>query len=487
MTGLTLSLAGMGTLLLGNSEEIALPTDHDSIGWQPPTEGWTGTASCASAACHGADGSQGAKGCEYSTWKESDPHSRAYDALYSERSLRMARVLWPEEKNPEPWKKTECLVCHTSIESVRDLPNSTTSPESASSNLLYGVGCESCHGPAHDWISAHTTNEWQSLSPDEKEQLGFRNLTQPLARMETCVRCHIGSPSQEVNHDLIAAGHPRLFFNLVGFSESPPTMSDKSYRGKWHWLSRRNPISGSAESRGQELAREWAVSEIVASIASLDLLDHRLKDSTKSNSNWPELAEFNCYSCHHDLSEHDSLSASNVNIPNAVPKSNHLVGQLAWGAWNFATLPSIAKASGLDAERIRTSLDSLRTLILGNNKDRQDAARIVSTLKQYLQREVLPAVEKQPIDASWLKSVRSSLLAEAKSSASNSTWDQAAEWYIAFVVLDRLQQDLSGDESHRMASTPPSGLLFPNGFDSPRGFSPAVLADFLKTVENTKP
>lgn len=487
MAGLTLSLAGMSTLLLGNSDEVTLPMENGSIGWVPPAKGWIGTASCASAACHGADGPQGTKSCEYSTWKESDPHSRAYDVLYSERSLRMARLLWPDDKTPEPWKKSECLACHTSFESARELADPAKSPESASSSLSYGVGCESCHGPARDWIGAHTTDEWRALRPAEKEQLGFRDLTQPLARAETCVRCHTGSPNQEVNHDLIAAGHPRLFFNLVGFSESPPTMGEKSYRGKWHWLSRRNQVSGSEESRGIKLAREWGVGEVVSAIAALDLLDHRLQESGKPNSNWPELAEFNCYACHHDLSEQDGVGGTTFTIPKASAASNPVVGQLAWGAWSFATLPAIAQASGLDAEMIRSSLDKLRKLIPGTDEDRQGALKVVATLKQYLQSVMLPAVENQSIDASWLKSVRSSLLAEAKSSALSSTWDQAAEWYIAFVVLDRLQQDLSNNGDRRIASRAPAGLLFPKGFDSPRDFSPAVLADFLKTVENTNP
>ncbi|MBX9653783.1 cytochrome c family protein [bacterium] len=461
--------------------------ENGSIGWAPPAQGWIGTASCASAACHGADGPQGTKGCEYSTWKESDPHSRAYDALFSERSLRMARVLWPDEKTPEPWKKSECLACHTSFESAKEHADSAKSPDGTSPNPQYGVGCESCHGPARDWIGVHTTNEWQALSPTEKERLGFRNLTQPLARAETCVRCHTGSPNQEVNHDLIAAGHPRLFFNLVGFSESPPTMGDKSYRGKWHWLSRRNPIAGSEESRGIKLAREWAVGEVVAAIASLDLLNHRLNAADKPSSNWPELAEFNCYACHHDLSEHNGMERTTVTIPKASAPSKPVVGRLAWGAWSFATIPSIAEASGLDAEKIRISLETLRRLIPGNDEDRRAAMKVVTTLKQYLQSDLLPAVEMQSINTTWLNSVRGSLIAEAKSSAPSSTWDQAAAWYIAFVVLDRLQQDLLGNEGRRMASSVPSGLLFPKGFDSPRGFSPKMLADFLKTVENTNP
>ena len=488
LAGLTLSLAGASSFLLGSSDEQPIPAERESIGWTPPHEGWMGTASCGASACHGGDGPQGSKGCEYSTWAESDPHARGYQSLFSARSIRIAKALWPNESDPAPWKKSLCLQCHTSFEGLSDTASSPhgTSTNTNSVNPAYGVGCESCHGPAKQWIAAHTTSKWAVLTAAEKEGLGFRDLHQPVSRAETCVRCHIGAGSQQVDHDLIAAGHPRLQFNMVGFSEAPPTASDKSYRGNWHWLYRRNIVN--AESRGTTLAREWTVGEVVSAIASLQLLEYRLQHS--SGSSWPELAEFNCFACHHDLTGQTSITDADFAVTASPPQTKGLrAGQLAWGIWSYSTLVPIAHASGLDAKTIREDLFSIQKLVAGSEDDRRKAAKIAGSMTHLLRFELLPLVERQSFDSEWLSSVRSSLITEAKSSLAHMTWDQAAQWYVAFTVLDRLEKDLStsSPDRERMAARAPEGLRYPAGFDSPRGFSPSVLADFLKTIENAKP
>src|SRR5262249_18308978 len=46
----------------------------------------TGTGSCASAACHNADGPRGSWRSEYGTWINFDPHAQAYSVLYDDRS-----------------------------------------------------------------------------------------------------------------------------------------------------------------------------------------------------------------------------------------------------------------------------------------------------------------------------------------------------------------------------------------------------------------
>src|SRR5262245_21554851 len=60
-----------------------------------------GVASCASTACHNANGPRGSKGSEYPTWAASDPHARAYRVLFEERSVRMAKYLKLPGGRPE--------------------------------------------------------------------------------------------------------------------------------------------------------------------------------------------------------------------------------------------------------------------------------------------------------------------------------------------------------------------------------------------------
>ncbi len=41
-------------------------------------------------------------------------------------------------------------------------------------------------------------------------------------RTEKCLSCHLGSEEKFVDHEMIAAGHPDLFFELDSFSAVMP-------------------------------------------------------------------------------------------------------------------------------------------------------------------------------------------------------------------------------------------------------------------------
>src|SRR5690606_13254844 len=78
------------------------------------------------------------------------------------------------------------------------------------SELTEGVSCEACHGPASGWLQEHLREDWSSGN-------SMRDNHDYVARLEGCVRCHVGSRRadgviRDVNHDLIAAGHPALRF-----------------------------------------------------------------------------------------------------------------------------------------------------------------------------------------------------------------------------------------------------------------------------------
>ena len=54
---------------------------------------------------------------------------------------------------------------------------------------------------------------WTGLSDQQKfDGFGMRPTKDLLARGQACTECHVGLGSTDVNHDLIAAGHPRLNF-----------------------------------------------------------------------------------------------------------------------------------------------------------------------------------------------------------------------------------------------------------------------------------
>jgi hypothetical protein len=67
------------------------------------------------------------------------------------------------------------------------------------------------------------------------------------------VKCHVGSAEADVNHDLIAADHPPLGFEMAAYQAIMPR----------HWTGRDNP------------AKLWAVGQAVAAEAAADLLVER--------------------------------------------------------------------------------------------------------------------------------------------------------------------------------------------------------------------
>src|SRR5262245_14046788 len=167
-----------------------------------------GVASCAAMACHHGNAPRGSKGSEYSTWIAVDPHAKAYRVLYNAESRRMHEALAKDDlalKGKRAHENPLCLRCHGLGDGV---------PQALQAD---GVGCERCHGPAGSWKSTHYLNGFDRATP------GFNDLrTDLVVRAEVCMDCHVGKGGTDVDHDLIAAGHPRLRFEYAGYHASYP-------------------------------------------------------------------------------------------------------------------------------------------------------------------------------------------------------------------------------------------------------------------------
>ena len=57
----------------------------------------------------------------------------------------------------------------------------------------------------------------------------MRDLRDPVRRAENCLTCHLGTADKAVDHEMIAAGHPDLYFELASFTAAMPR----------HWKERR--------------------------------------------------------------------------------------------------------------------------------------------------------------------------------------------------------------------------------------------------------
>ena len=243
---------------------------------------YIGPGSCAATSCHGSVKSVAGSRVlqnEYSTWILQDKHSRAYQALTGDTGERMARILKLSAKAEDSPK---CLACHALY----------TTPEQRGRafEISEGVSCESCHGPASAWLGPHTTRDW----PHEKSvAFGMRDTRNVIHRGELCLECHLGTKEKFVDHEMIAAGHPDLYFELDSFSAVMPR----------HWKVPRESAPGKpVEDPAWPGVRDWATGQAVQLRASMERLAWRANNQRADKKDvWPEYAELSCFACHHSL------------------------------------------------------------------------------------------------------------------------------------------------------------------------------------------
>lgn len=232
---------------------------------------FSGPGSCAASNCHGGVQPKMVVRIaqnEYSIWAARDKHARAYAVLSNPVSVRMGKILALEQP---PNKSDKCLNCHALNAKPEQRAQTFQTIED-------GVSCESCHGPAVGWLGPHTLKNW---THEQSLKLGMYDTRDLAKRTERCLTCHLGTAEKEVDHTMIAAGHPDLTFQLEPFSSAMPR----------HWKPAAN---ASAWLNVQELA----VGQAVQLREALNRLQRR-----SSGANWPEFAEYECFACHHSLTK----------------------------------------------------------------------------------------------------------------------------------------------------------------------------------------
>jgi hypothetical protein len=228
---------------------------------------------------------------EYHTWSEKDKHSQAYKVLTEPRSKRMGELLNIKDVT----KDARCLNCHAA-----NVPAETRQEETF--KISDGVSCDACHGPSSDWIVPHSFKRWRTVPIADKEKLGMIDVRDPVKRSKMCFSCHIGNASEGkvVTHDMYAAGHPPLpGIEVSTFSEQMPR----------HWRYNREKTKKIQEllkvdSSELEQTKLTVLGNVVALRTAMELLHKQTAEQPKGTGEkqtWPELAQFDCYACHHDL------------------------------------------------------------------------------------------------------------------------------------------------------------------------------------------
>jgi Cytochrome c554 and c-prime len=223
---------------------------------------FVGSIGCKSSSCHGGAGE---KRSQYITWSQKDFHTRAYAILLDARSARIGEAV----NIPQAQSSSRCTVCHSPFQSVApDRLASTARPDE-------GVSCENCHGAAEPWLRGHTRTDWTYAT---RISAGMHDLRNLYARANACVACH-----QNVDADLLKAGHPELVFELDSQSinepkhwkEDDPAIGPRSWlvgqavalrESCWHARTDPNPSGLSQET---SLALAWLLAKTTAAIPDL--------------------------------------------------------------------------------------------------------------------------------------------------------------------------------------------------------------------------
>ena len=204
-----------------------------------------GANSCASSSCHGGGGQNQN---QFLVWSLKDFHSQRPTAtLTTARSKQIADAL----QIKDPSADSRCTTCHAPLHEVPE------NLRGENFKVSEGVSCESCHGAAENWLRAHTRKDYTRA---DRTAAGMRDLQNLYVRANTCVACH-----QNVDADILKAGHPELIFELDGQSVAEPK----------HWQEATNWNGAQAWFIGQAVAlREmsWQIAK-EHSVAETNLLE----------------------------------------------------------------------------------------------------------------------------------------------------------------------------------------------------------------------
>jgi len=296
-----------------------------------------GAGSCSASSCHGGTGEEDG---QFTRWSIQDKHSKAYDVLFSKKSVKMAKILGLKAPHEDEF----CLKCHATLVSGDE--------RGPKFDWHDGVGCESCHGAAQKWLEPHT-REGQTHA--QNVALGLVDNNKLSTRAETCIACHTG-----LSHREYGAGHPELTFELDTFSALMPR----------HWKS----------TQRWEGAQSWFLGQ--AALLEKGLV--HVAEKTKKEGRVDE-ADMTCVTCHHNL----------FDVDYDLPETSH--GLPAWQSGHAdVILPFLEVVMPQPTDKLKESLDKLKALF---EAQKGDAEKISSQASHAL--AILKNMQVHFTDIAW--------------------------------------------------------------------------------------
>ena len=435
---------GAGALVLALAVTTSMRADTRRVA--PPaqaaaseTGNYVGPGSCSAVACHGAIRAvPGARilQTEYSTWVARDRHARATDVLGDAVSQRMARILGIGA----PQQAQKCLACH-----ALDVPAAARSRNFATE----GVSCEACHGPATGWLGYHVTRD---ATHEESVRRGMYDTRDVVKRTEKCLTCHLGTAEKFVDHEMIAAGHPDLVFELEAFSAAMPR----------HWKE-------AAGADPYEPVRTFSLGQLVHLRASLDRLARRVKGPV-----WPEYAELDCFACHHSLTRaEDSWRQAQGYEHRARPGlpplqvSRYVTARRVMAAWDAPA------AADLDPVMARLQIEASR---LAAKPD--EVVNLAGAARAIVDRAITRAIAS-PATADMTHAMLRGIFADAPAIAGRG--ERAAEQ--AGMAAEVLAMAAARARKQDPAAFAPAFAELFKQFESPSAYEPARFIAAMKKLE----
>ena len=365
---------------------------------------FVGSQTCNSVSCHGrselrrvAGVVRGASLREFVLFEQFDPHASAARTLRSSEFLAILDRLSEPKDGPSRAKVyQQCAQCHD--------PEGIAGEAAASSAASRGISCESCHGGAKNWLATHYERD---VSRSSLVAAGMRDTKDLNVRAELCASCHVGSAERNVNHELLAAGHPPLRFELASYHRKLTSHDETGKQS--HWNDARERIG----TKDFEV-KLWEAGQLASTKAALTLLESRahraalaFAEDHPAGVSWPEFAEYDCFSCHQRLRPAETRNKAQA------------AGLPEWGQWNFVFVAANAEAKELNALRAEMK----KAFTAQPEAVEVEAANVRKTLtSSLLQRE---ATSNQLLD-----------LLELRNAATKS-WDALCQRYLAQRVIEK--------------------------------------------------
>jgi hypothetical protein len=394
---------------------------------------YTGPGSCGSTSCHGGVRPRSDNAVlqnEYSTWTLKDQHARAAVVLSNDVAKRMGTIL-----GVKPLESAKCLACHSL--------NVAEDRKTRSFDTGDGVSCENCHGPASKWLGPHTERGWQY---EKGLQLGMTDTRDLIGRSEVCLSCHLGDESRSVDHEMIAAGHPDLYFELDSFTAAMPR----------HW---------------KETDKDpWIDLRALATGQGVQLRENMRRIARDARRFWPEYSELDCFACHH------SLVAAKDSWRQARGYPDRRPGNPPWDSSRYVVFGVILNQVDRDsAARLDASLKRVNQLVTDVRADPAQIAQ-AATAAAAVADEVAHRMPRLKVDgaAGWRLMKAIAANSDRIADAGERSAEQAA------MVLDSLFIASAKGNSAPQLSAAISALF--QLVENPSAYNPSAFAEQMRSV-----